>query len=368
MKIDFILKIFLSGFILLGTCVTIFFTTAEACTRVVYHGTNDLVITGRSMDWKEDMHSNLWLFPKGINRNGLAGENSIHWTSKYGSVVVSGYEAGTGDGMNEKGLSAGLLYLAESDYGDPKAEPEKLQMSISLWLQYVLDNYATVDEAVSELNNEPFHIIAPVMPDGSPAQLHLAISDPSGDIAVFEYIDGKLVIHHGRQYQVMTNSPVFDQQLALNQYWESIGGLVFLPGTNRAADRFARASFLIKAIPTKAMKEYISAVPGQNYENQAVASVVGVIRGVSVPLGITTPSQPNISSTIWRTIADQKNRVYYFDSATSPNTFWVSLDKLDFSANAPVKKITLTGGAVYSGDVAEEFKTTEPFEFLPAQK
>jgi penicillin V acylase-like amidase (Ntn superfamily) len=33
--------------------------------------------------------------------------------------------------------------------------------------------------------------------------------------------DGKLVIHHGKQYTVMTNSPTFDQQLALNAYCES---------------------------------------------------------------------------------------------------------------------------------------------------
>ena len=32
---------------------------------------------------------------------------------------------------------------------------------------------------------------------------------------------------------------------------------------------------------------------------QAVASVMSVMRAVSVPLGITTPDQPNISSTIW---------------------------------------------------------------------
>jgi penicillin V acylase-like amidase (Ntn superfamily) len=26
--------------------------------------------------------------------------------------------------------------------------------------------------------------------------------------------------------QVMTNSPTFDQQIALNEYWKSIGGMV----------------------------------------------------------------------------------------------------------------------------------------------
>lgn len=67
--------------------------------------------------------------------------------------------------------------------------------------------------------------------------LHLSISDATGDNAIFEYINGELKIHHDRSYQVMTNSPVFDQQLALNDYWKNIGGLTFLPGTNRAADR-----------------------------------------------------------------------------------------------------------------------------------
>ena len=40
------------------------------CTRVVYSGSNGMVATGRSMDWKTDMHSNLWVFPRGMKRNG----------------------------------------------------------------------------------------------------------------------------------------------------------------------------------------------------------------------------------------------------------------------------------------------------------
>ena len=57
--------------------------------------------------------------------------------------------------------------------------------------------------------------------------LHLSISDATGDNAIFEYVDGKLDIHHSKAYQVMTNSPVFDQQLALDDYWKNIGGTLF---------------------------------------------------------------------------------------------------------------------------------------------
>ncbi|MFG1302049.1 linear amide C-N hydrolase [Xanthobacter sp. V3C-3] len=337
---------------------------AEACTRAVYLGSQGVVVTGRTMDWAEDMHTNLWAFPAGIARTGAAGANTPKWVSKYGSVIASGYDVGTADGMNEKGLVANLLYLAESEYAKPDGKPA---LSISLWAQYVLDNFATVAEAVAGLSAEPFVVVTADLPNGAGAQLHLAISDASGDSAIFEYLGGRLVVHHGRQYQVMTNSPAYDQQLALNAYWEQIGGTVFLPGTNRAADRFARASFFIKAIPTEASPAIITAVPDGTYANQAVASVASVMRSVSVPLGLTTPGQPNIASTLWRTVSDQKDRVYFFDSATSPNSFWVPLSGLDLKPGAPVRKLTLTGGKVYSGDVSGKFEPATPFTFLPVK-
>ncbi len=84
-------------------------------------------------------------------------------------------------------------------------------------------------------------IVAADLPNGSSASAHLSLSDRTGDSAIFEYIDGELVIHHGREYKVMINSPPFDGQIPLNAYWNEIGGLTFLPGTNRASDRFALA-------------------------------------------------------------------------------------------------------------------------------
>jgi penicillin V acylase-like amidase (Ntn superfamily) len=327
---------------------------AQACTRAVYLGKDDTVITVRSLDWMEDMRSNLWAFPRGMKRNGAAGPNSLQWVSKYGSLVTSGYDVGTADGINEKGFVANVLYLAESDYGH--AIGTQPAISIGAWAQYALDSYSTVDEAVTALSKEPFLVIAPILPNGSPATLHLAVSDVSGDSAIFEYIGGKLVVHHDRKYQVMTNSPSFDQQLALEAYWKSIGGLTFLPGTNRAADRFARASF------------YIDNIPKTGDQRQATAEAFSVIRSVSVPLGMTTPGQPNIASTIWRTVADHKHKIYFFDSATSPNVFWVPLDDLDLSAGAPVKKLTLVGGKTYAGNAAAQFQAAPPFEFLPATR
>lgn len=45
-------------------------TYTQACTRVVYLGKNGMVVTGRTMDWKEDLKSNIYVFPRGIERAG----------------------------------------------------------------------------------------------------------------------------------------------------------------------------------------------------------------------------------------------------------------------------------------------------------
>jgi choloylglycine hydrolase len=52
--------------------------------------------------------------------------------------------------MNEAGLMANVLWLVESEYPNAK-QSNKPQLSISAWAQYVLDNYATVSEAVIAL-------------------------------------------------------------------------------------------------------------------------------------------------------------------------------------------------------------------------
>ena len=104
-------------------------------------------------------------------------------------------------------------------------------------------------------------MLAPTLPNGAAAAFHLSLSDATGDSAVLEYDNEKLVIHHGKQYTVMTNSPTYGEQLALNSYWQGIGGLTFLPGTNRAADRFARASFLLAQFQRKPTRTTSKAYP-----------------------------------------------------------------------------------------------------------
>lgn len=40
---------------------------ADACTRAVYIGPDHMVVTGRTMDWKEDIMSNIYVSPEEYN-------------------------------------------------------------------------------------------------------------------------------------------------------------------------------------------------------------------------------------------------------------------------------------------------------------
>ena len=153
------------------------------CTRLVYLGPNDTVMTARSMDWKVDLGTNLWAFPRGMTREGCAGPNSIQWTSKYGSVVATAYDMCTTDGVNEAGLSANLLWLVESEY--PAYDGSTPGLSIAAWAQYVLDCFATVQEAVEVLAAEPFTVVTAAVPgEDRLATLHMSLSDARGDSAI----------------------------------------------------------------------------------------------------------------------------------------------------------------------------------------
>jgi len=326
---------------------------SQTCTRVVYKGPNNTVLTGRTMDFSLEIPANQWIFPRGMKRNGEVGKNSIDWVSKYGSLAVSSWDISTTDGMNEKGLVANMLWLVESTYPSFDKEGDKKGLAISLWAQYVLDNYASVAEAVKEMERADFAIVSDFIPGTDKfTTVHLSISDATGDSAIFEYIGGKLVIHHDRAYQVMTNDPPYEQQLAIGKYWENIPGKTFLPGSVTSSDRFVRASF------------FLNSIPQTDNTRVAVASVFSVIRNVSVPYGFEIEGYPNLSTTRWRMVADQKNLVYYFETALTPNAFWVDLMKIDFSEKAPVRKLDLADHRTYSGETSARFKKTTPFQFI----
>lgn len=326
----------------------------EACSRILWNDNQLAVVVGRTMDWPESTEPILTVLPRGMKRDGallgnrvVVKDNPARWVSKYGSVVTTVYGLGTADGLNEKGLGMNMLYLTATDFG-PR-DRSKAGIQAALWGQYLLDNAATVKEALALLNG-----IQPIMVDheGVKSTVHLSIQDSSGDSAIIEYVNGKPVIHHGREYRVMTNDPTYDQQLALLKKWDFSNATreTPLPGNVSATDRFVRASY------------YLQALSEPKNEREAIAGILAIARNVSVPFGAPNKAPGTLYNTEYRTAMDLTHKRYFFELTTSPNVIWIDLKKLNFAPGAPVLVLN-PDSITLSGDVTDKFQqaTQAPF-------
>ncbi|MCQ3828740.1 linear amide C-N hydrolase [Microbulbifer elongatus] len=320
------------------------------CTRTLWLDSGQGPIAGRNMDWAQSLGTNLWILPAGAERTGIENDsNPLKWTSTYASLVATAYDLASADGVNEKGLAAHILWLAESDYGE--RDTSQLGLSVSLWAQFYLDQFDSVAACVEYTRKHPIQ----VRPQGDPVSgrwstVHLALSDASGDSAVIEIINGETQIHHDRSFTVMTNSPPFAQQLEHIKQYQGFGGNLPLPGTTEAADRFVRASY------------YLSKLPPADTPKRAYAALLSVMRNAAQPFGVPDPARPNISMTIWRTLIDLQRGVYAFESSFSPDIVWVQLNKMDLTKS---RKLDLSQDGLV-GDVTDRFIETPAFKFLSA--
>lgn len=319
---------------------------AQACSRILWNNNGLAVIVGRTMDWPESTEPVLTVLPRGMKRDGgLAGgqvvvkDNPARWTSKYGSMITTVYGIGTADGFNERGLGVHMLYLRATDFG-PR-NPAKPGVHAGLWSQYLLDNAATVKEALALLDTIQ---VTMVEAKGHKATVHLAIEDATGDSAIIEYVNGKPVVHHGPEYRIMTNDPTYEEQLALLRKldFSKPSSDTPLPGNVKATDRFQRAAY------------YTAMLPKPKNEREAVASVLAIARNVSVPFGAPYMDF-GIYNTEYRTAMNLTDKRYFFEFTTSPNVIWADLRKFELAPGSPVMVLN-PDNIDLSGDVTGKFQ------------
>jgi penicillin V acylase-like amidase (Ntn superfamily) len=239
-----------------------------------------------------------------------------------------------------------MLYLTMADFGLRDATEPGLHAG--LWLQYMLDNAATVSEALALMDGVQ---IRPAEARGRKARVHLALEDASGDSAVIEPIDGNMVVHHGHDYRVMTNDPTYDEQLALlaKMDFSKPSSTMPLPGNVTPVDRFQRAYY------------YLNMLPEPPSERAAVASVLAITRNVSVPFGAPYKDF-GIYNTEYRRVIDLTARRYFFELTTSPNVIWVDMPKLSAAAGSAVQELN-PDSVDLSGNVTDKFKRVDKAPF-----
>jgi choloylglycine hydrolase len=83
-----------------------------------------------------------------------------------------------------------------------------------------------------------------------------------------------------------------------------------------------------------------------------------------VPWGVGDPEHPNLSPTYWRSVADSTSKVYYFESALSPNIVWVNLNNINFAPGSGVRAVAVEENYSIIGNIDKELKPAAPIRFL----
>ncbi|WP_457743259.1 linear amide C-N hydrolase [Sulfurimonas sp.] len=335
------------GFIFLTS-----YTSLSACTSIILKTASGDTIYGRTMEWGAfDLHSELVLVPRGISFHSELGngKDGMKWKNKYGFVAMNAVKKPfITDGMNETGLTLGVLYFPGFAKYQSFKEAQKAHTLNNVDLSsYILGEFKNVKQIKSALIK--LRVVYNKDIDkafGAPAPLHIVVVDNTGASIIIEYVKGKLHIYDNK-LGVMTNAPSYDWQiLNLRNYpqltafgghrnknikgislapFGAGSGMLGLPGDVTPVSRFVRAvAFTATAITPK------NAQSGVN-------EVSRILNNFDIPRGSVregaSPKDYHLNFTQWSTIGDIKNKRYYWWTEFNRRMRVVDLKKLDFTQN-----------------------------------
>lgn len=330
----------------------------QACTSFLIHDTNGAPYYGRTMEFGFDLESSAIVIPRqyGLSATGPDGKlgGGMSWKSKYAAVGLSAFDMPVvTDGMNEKGLTGGILYFPDYvGYADPKTANPDGAMAPWDFLTWALTNFETVAEVKANLDG--ISIVGVELSQmGAVPPFHYTLHDATGASLVIEPVGGELTVYDN-PLGVMTNSPEFSWHLTnLKNYVKlssenapplkvdgetitSFGqgsGLLGIPGDPTPPSRFIRALGYTLSIEPVA--------PGA----ESVRLAEHVVNNFDIPVGWIRPGEAEGKSpleyTQWSTVADITNTHYYVKSYDDQVLRGIDLKDFDLDAKdivtAPLK-------------------------------
>jgi choloylglycine hydrolase len=279
------------------------------------------MVYGRNLDWHDPFPGNLVVNKRGISKSILPWKgwrpvpydgDAVTWTARYGSVTFTCYGRDFIDGgMNEAGLvvaEASLTAVYPPDDGRPG-------VSCAQWMQYQLDNFGTVAEVISHIED--------LRPDGE--GWHYLIADADGGCAVIEYPDGSPEIYTAGKVRVCAATNTSHEQALSHIHMDAaFGGDLDIATGSDSYGRFVRIAALLR--------DYDPAADGS-----PVQYAFRVLDEVSSDL------------TIRSMVYDASRLRVLYKTAGNPQVRWLDFEDLDFSAGTPVRVVDLDLGG--PGDV-----------------
>lgn len=294
----------------LAVCLFLTYTSiAGACTAFCLQD-NQTAILAKNHDYHLDEGFII------VNKRGIAKRALLLsptdipalWTSKYGSVTFNQYGRELSEsGINEAGLAIVTLWLSESRYPEPDQRP-----AIMTWVQYHLDNHATVPEIVA--SDKKIRMASETL-----MPIHFMACDRAGRVGVFEYLKGRLVYHTDSSLPIKAlANDTYERSLVALKDYEGFGGAWAIPWHDiDSRDRFVCAARRVKQFPS---------LEGPDPVAYAFASLERLRQG---------------RDTKHMIVYDTKNLAIHYRTLRKPQTKTIHLKDCDFDSQTEVQGIAI---------------------------
>ncbi|MBD0403534.1 linear amide C-N hydrolase [Flammeovirga sp. EKP202] len=328
-------------------------STLFACTGIRLIAEDGTVRYGRTMEWGAfDLHSKVTIIPRNFNFIGLTPDQAKgkSFNSKYGIIGLDiiGKDLIV-DGMNEKGLTAGLFYFpGYSKYNEYKPSNAENTISSQDLVNYVLSQFSNIEEVKEGLQH--INVVGVVEEAlGIQVDAHWMITDSTGASIVVEYTNGTVTINDA-PLGVITNAPSYDWHLTnLKNYinleydaakpktingetFSQIGfgsGMLGLPGDMTPPSRFVRAVAWTQT--TRPMEN----------SGESLYEMFRILDNFNLSLGADRAEGSGElfgkdhstmrSATVWTTSWDLTNKVLNYHTQDNRRVQEIKIDEIDFS-------------------------------------
>lgn len=336
------MKAKLSAF-LIAACCAASQVPAGACTGITLKSKDGATIAARTIEWAESVMNTMYVV---VPRNEVlqsltpTGMDGVKFKARYGFVGLAVEQKEfMVEGLNEKGLSAGLFYFP--NYGKYQAYETSDRGQCLADFQvvpYVLSMCSTVDEVKEALRR-----VRIINIDPRSSTVHWRFTEASGRQVVLEIVDEELHFYDN-PLGVFTNSPGIEWHWTnLNNYinlqpgtlpehnfgpleMKSFGhgsGLLGLPGDFTPPSRFVRATF------------FQLTAAQQPTAQESVFQAFHILNNFDIPTGSEQPwgkSPADVPSATQFTVAcDTHNCKVYYRTMYNSNLRCIDLKAIDFA-------------------------------------
>lgn len=332
----------LSAFLLATVGLSTTQSPIDACTGITLKSKEGATITARTIEWAASVMNTFYVVvPRNQKLQSLTpqGEDGLKFTTKHGYIGLAVEQKEfIVEGINEKGLAAGLFYFPNYGKYQPFNEADKEHSLADFQVvSYVLGACSTVDEVKDALKK-----VRIINIDPRSSTVHWRFTEPSGRQIVLEIVDETLHFYENK-LGVLTNSPGLEWHWTnLNNYLNlnpgtapehSFGaltippfgggsGLLGLPGDVTPPSRFVRATF------------YQITAPQQETNQQTVLQAFHLLNNFDIPVGIQFPmgeAPTDVpSATQFTAVSDTQKCLLYYRTMYNSNIRCIDLKDIDF--------------------------------------